>query len=98
MHKPFPNLLLIPIIPLIIFPLFSYINPNPNTPKQLSYSHFLHKFHKPHLKTLQIQPQQNLYFLTPKTKNHQHYSSTILYNNQKHLQQITTQPPTQKPL
>ena len=45
---------------LAIFGVFSYINGNGNTPKQLSYSQFVEKLDKGDLKTLEIQPEQNV--------------------------------------
>ena len=41
------------------------------------------------LKSLEIQPEQNVYMVSGKTKNDEDYSSTILYNNEKDLQKIT---------
>ena len=40
------------------------------------------------LKTLEIQPEQNVYLVSGKTKNDEDYSSTILYNNEKDLQKL----------
>ena len=61
---------------------------NGNTPKQLSYSQFVEKLDKGDLKTLEIQPEQNVYLVSGKTKNDEDYSSTILYNNEKDLQKL----------
>ncbi len=58
-------------------------------PKQLTYNQFTEKLEKGDLKTLEIQPQQNVYMVSGKTKNDEDYSSTILYNNEKELQKIT---------
>ena len=55
-------------------------------PKQLSYTQFSNKLEKGDLKTLEIQPEQNVYLVSGKTKNGEDYSSTMLYNNQKDLQ------------
>lgn len=52
MQKAFRNVLVIAIIGVIIFGVFSYINGNGNTPKQLSYSQFVEKLDKGDLKTL----------------------------------------------
>ena len=41
---------------------------NGNTPKQLSYSQFVEKLDKGDLKTLEIQPEQNVYLVSGKTK------------------------------
>ena len=88
MQKAFRNVLVIAIIGVIIFGVFSYINGNGNTPKQLSYSQFVEKLDKGDLKTLEIQPEQNVYLVSGKTKNDEDYSSTILYNNEKDLQKL----------
>ena len=98
MQKAFRNVLVIAIIGVIIFGVFSYINGNGNTPKQLSYSQFVEKLDKGDLKTLEIQPEQNVYLVSGKTKNDEDYSSTILYNNEKDLQQITSEARSQKGL
>ena len=65
--KAFRNVLVIAIIGVIIFGVFSYINGNGNT-KQLSYSQFVEKLDKGDLKTLEIQPEQNVYLVSGKTK------------------------------
>ncbi|MDO0962161.1 ATP-dependent zinc metalloprotease FtsH [Staphylococcus haemolyticus] len=98
MQKAFRNVLVIAIIGVIIFGVFSYINGNGNTPKQLSYSQFVEKLDKGDLKTLEIQPEQNVYLVSGKTKNDEDYSSTILYNNEKDLQKITNEAKSQKGL
>lgn len=88
MQKAFRNVLVIVIIGVIIFGLFSYLNGNGNMPKQLTYNQFTEKLEKGDLKTLEIQPQQNVYMVSGKTKNDEDYSSTILYNNEKELQKL----------
>ena len=58
-------------------------------PKQLTYTQFVNKLDKGDLKSLEIQPEQNVYMVSGKTKNGEDYSSTILFNNEKDLQKIT---------
>lgn len=82
-------MLVIAIIGVIIFGLFSFLNGNGNMPKQLTYTQFVNKLNKGDLKTLEIQPEQNVYMVSGKTKKDEDYSSTILYNNEKDLQKIT---------
>ena len=89
MQKAFRNVLVIAIIGVIIFGLFSFLNGNGNMPKQLTYTQFVNKLNKGDLKTLEIQPEQNVYMVSGKTKKDEDYSSTILYNNEKYLQKIT---------
>jgi len=89
MQKAFRNVLVIAIIGVIIFGLFSFSNGNGNMPKQLTYTQFVNKLNKGDLKTLEIQPEQNVYMVSGKTKKDEDYSSTILYNNEKDLQKIT---------
>lgn len=89
MQKAFRNVLVIAIIGVIIFGLFSFLNGNGNMPKQLTYTQFVNKLNKGDLKTLEIQPEQNVYIVSGKTKKDEDYSSTILYNNEKDLQKIT---------
>ena len=83
MQKAFRNVLVIAIIGVIIFGLFSFLNGNGKTPKQLTYTQFVNKLDKGDLKSLEIQPEQNVYMVSGKTKNDEDYSSTILYNNEK---------------
>ncbi|MCT2597063.1 ATP-dependent zinc metalloprotease FtsH [Staphylococcus warneri] len=89
MQKAFRNVLVIAIIGVIIFGLFSFLNGNGNMPKQLTYTQFVNKLDKGDLKSLEIQPEQNVYMVSGKTKNGEDYSSTILFNNEKDLQKIT---------
>ena len=89
MQKAFRNVLVIAIIGVIIFGLFSFLNGNGNMPKQLTYTQFVNKLNKGDLKTLEIQPEQNVYMVSGKTKKDEDYSSTILYNNEKDLQKFT---------
>ena len=89
MQKAFRNVLVIAIIGVIIFGLFSFLNGNGNMPKQLTYTQFVNKLDKGDLKSLEIQPEQNVYMVSGKTKKGEDYSSTILFNNEKDLQKIT---------
>ena len=89
MQKAFRNVLVIAIIGVIIFGLFSWLNGNGNMPKQLTYNQFVEKLDKGDLKSLEIQPEQSVYMVSGKTKNDEDYSSTILYNNDKELQKIS---------
>ena len=82
-------MLVIAIIGVIIFGLISFLNGNGNMTKQLTYTQFVNKLNKGDLKTLEIQPEQNVYMVSGKTKKDEDYSSTILYNNEKDLQKIT---------
>lgn len=85
----FRNVLVIAIIGVIIFGVFSFLNGNGNMPKQLTYTQFVNKLDKGDLKSLEIQPEQNVYMVSGKTKSGDDYSSTVLYNNEKDLQKIT---------
>ena len=68
MQKAFRNVLVIAIIGVIIFGLFSFLNGNGNMLKQLTYTQFVNKLNKGDLKTLEIQPEQNVYMVSGKTK------------------------------
>ena len=61
MQKAFRNLLVIVIVGVIIFGLFSWINGNGNSPKQLTYNQFEKKLNDGDLKSLEIKPEQNVY-------------------------------------
>ncbi|MHD0398602.1 ATP-dependent zinc metalloprotease FtsH [Staphylococcus simulans] len=98
MQKAFRNVLVIAIIGVFIFGLFSWLNGNGNMPKQLSYTKFFEKLEKGDLKSVEVQPEQNVYMITGKTKNGEDYSSTMLYNNEKDLQKVTGEAQKQKDL
>ena len=98
MQKAFRNVLVIAIIGVFIFGLFSWLNGNGNMPKQLSYTQFFEKLEKGDLKSIEVQPEQNVYMITGKTKNGEDYSSTMLYNNEKDLQKVTGEAQKQKDL
>lgn len=68
MQKAFRNVLVIAIIGVIIFGLFSWLNGNGNMPKQLTYNQFVKQLDKGELKSLEIQPEQNVYMVSGKTK------------------------------
>src|SRR5699024_2453506 len=68
MQKAFRNVLVIAIIGVIIFGLFSWLNGNGNMPKQLTYNQFVKQLDKGELKSLEIQPEQNEYMVSGKTK------------------------------
>ena len=89
MQKAFRNVLVIAIIVLLIFRLNSSLHGNGNMPQQLTYNQFVKQLEKGDLKSLEIQPEQNVYMVSGKTKNDEDYSSTILYNNDKELEKIT---------
>ncbi|MDR4211190.1 ATP-dependent metallopeptidase FtsH/Yme1/Tma family protein, partial [Bacillus thuringiensis] len=52
MQKACRNVLVIAIIGVSIFGLFSFLNGNGNMPKQLTYTQFVNKVNKGDLKTL----------------------------------------------
>ena len=67
---------------VIIFGVFSYINGNGNTPK-LSYSQFVEKLDKGDLKTLEIQPEQNVYLVSGKQNDNDFIQITKITNEAK---------------
>ena len=81
MQKAFRNVLVIAIIGVILFGVFNYINNNGNMPKQLTYTQFVKQLDKGELKSLEIQPEQNVYMVSGKTKKmkiiHQQYFITM---------------------
>ncbi|WP_428700879.1 ATP-dependent zinc metalloprotease FtsH [Staphylococcus coagulans] len=98
MQKAFRNVLFVAIIGVVIFGLFSWINGNGNVPKELTYNQFIQKLDKGELKTLEIQPEHNVYKVSGKLKNNDDYASTILFNNDKELDKITETAKEQKGL
>ncbi|MBM0868684.1 cell division protease FtsH [Staphylococcus auricularis] len=98
MQKAFRNVLVIAFIGIIIFGLFSWLNGNGNMPKQLTYNQFVKQLDKGELKSLEIQPEQNVYLVSGKNKDDKEYSSTILFNNSKELENITDKAKSQDDL
>ncbi|MCS4487264.1 ATP-dependent zinc metalloprotease FtsH [Staphylococcus americanisciuri] len=89
MQKAFRNVLFVALIGVVIFGLFSWINGNGNIPKELTYNQFMQKLEKGDLKSLEIQPDNNVYKVSGKLKNNDDYASTVLFNNDKELDKIT---------
>ncbi|MGV3243218.1 ATP-dependent zinc metalloprotease FtsH [Staphylococcus sp. 11261D007BR] len=89
MQKAFRNVLFIAIIGVVIFGLFSWINGNGNVPKELTYNQFMQNLEDGELKSLEIQPDNNVYKVSGKLQNDDDYASTILFNNSKELEQVT---------
>lgn len=98
MQKAFRNVLFIAIVGVVIFGLFSWINGNGNVPKELSYTQFIQKLDNGELKSLEIQPENNVYKVSGKLKNNDDYASTILFNNDQELNKVTETAKDQKGL
>ncbi|MDO5376538.1 MAG: ATP-dependent zinc metalloprotease FtsH [Staphylococcus rostri] len=89
MQKAFRNVLFVALIGVVIFGLFSWINGNGNVPKELTYNQFIQKLEKGDLKSLEIQPESNVYKVSGKLKNKDDFASTMLFNNHKELNKVT---------
>ncbi|MGV3043252.1 ATP-dependent zinc metalloprotease FtsH [Staphylococcus rostri] len=89
MQKAFRNVLFVALIGVVIFGLFSWINGNGNVPKELTYNQFIQKLEKGDLKSLEIQPESNVYKVSGKLKNNDDFASTMLFNNHKELNKVT---------
>ncbi|WP_353418351.1 ATP-dependent zinc metalloprotease FtsH [Staphylococcus delphini] len=98
MQKAFRNVLFIAIVGVVIFGLFSWINGNGNVPKELTYTQFIQKLDNGELKSLEIQPKNNVYKVSGKLKNNDDYASTILFNNDQELNKVTETAKDQKGL
>ncbi|UXR78531.1 MULTISPECIES: ATP-dependent zinc metalloprotease FtsH [unclassified Staphylococcus] len=98
MQKAFRNVLFIALIGVVIFGLFSWVNGNGNIPKELTYNQFMQKLEKGDLKSLEIQPENNVYKVSGKLKNNDDFASTVLFNNDKELDKITDTAQNQKGL
>ncbi|MCE5769246.1 ATP-dependent zinc metalloprotease FtsH [Staphylococcus pseudintermedius] len=98
MKKAFRNVLFIAIVGVVIFGLFSWINGNGNVPKELTYTQFIQKLDNGELKSLEIQPENNVYKVSGKLKNNDDYASTILFNNDQELNKVTETAKDQKGL
>ena len=79
MQKAFRNVLVIAFIGIIIFGLFSWLNGNGNMPKQLTYNQFVKQLDKGELKSLEIQPEQNVYLVSGKNKDDKEYSLSLIH-------------------
>ncbi|EGQ2700616.1 ATP-dependent metallopeptidase FtsH/Yme1/Tma family protein, partial [Staphylococcus pseudintermedius] len=97
-QKAFRNVLFIAIVGVVIFGLFSWINGNGNVPKELTYTQFIQKLDNGELKSLEIQPENNVYKVSGKLKNNDDYASTILFNNDQELNKVTETAKDQKGL
>lgn len=91
MQKAFRNILMIALLAIVLFGVFQFINGNGQSPKQLTYNEFMTKLEKGDLKTLTIQPEQNVYMVSGELKKgkDETYTSSILFNNQDDLKKIT---------
>ncbi|HEC2145906.1 TPA: ATP-dependent zinc metalloprotease FtsH [Staphylococcus delphini] len=98
MQKAFRNVLFIAIVGVVIFGLFSWINGNGSVPKELTYTQFIQKLDNGELKSLEIQPENNVYKVSGKLKNNDDYASTILFNNDQELNKVTETAKDQKGL
>lgn len=98
MQKAFRNVLFIAIVGVVIFGLFSWINGNGKVPKELTYTQFIQKLDDGELKSLEIQPENNVYKVSGKLKNNDDYASTILFNNDQELNKVTETAKDQKGL
>lgn len=68
MQKAFRNILMIALLAIVLFGVFQFINGNGQSPKQLTYNEFMTKLEKGDLKTLTIQPEQNVYMVSGELK------------------------------
>ena len=84
MQKAFRNILMIALLAIVLFGVFQFINGNGQSPKQLTYNEFMTKLEKGDLKTLTIQPEQNVYMVSGELKKgkDETYTYSILFNNQ----------------
>ncbi|MEB7725480.1 ATP-dependent zinc metalloprotease FtsH [Mammaliicoccus fleurettii] len=91
MQKAFRNILMIALLAIVLFGVFQFINGNGQSPKQLTYNEFMTKLEKGDLKTLTIQPEQNVYMVSGELKDgkDETYTSSVLFNNQDDLKKIT---------
>lgn len=91
MQKAFRNILMIALLAIVLFGVFQFINGNGQSPKQLTYNEFMTKLEKGDLKTLTIQPEQNVYMVSGELKDgkDETYTSSVLFNNQGDLKKIT---------
>lgn len=91
MQKAFRNILMIALLAIVLFGVFQFINGNGQSPKQLTYNEFMTKLEKGDLKTLTIQPEQNVYMVSGELKKgkDKSYTSSVLFNNQDDLKKIT---------
>lgn len=82
---------MIALLAIVLFGVFQFINGNGQSPKQLTYNEFMTKLEKGDLKTLTIQPEQNVYMVSGELKDgkDETYTSSVLFNNQDDLKKIT---------
>lgn len=92
MQKAFRSILMVALFGIVIFGLFSWINGNGSLPKPITYTKLMTELEKGNVKELTLKPAQDVYLAEGKlkgAKDKETFTSVILYNNQKDLEQIT---------
>ncbi|WP_414054686.1 ATP-dependent zinc metalloprotease FtsH [Macrococcus equi] len=92
MQKAFRSILMVTLIGIVLFGVFSMINGTGSMPKQMTYTKLMSQLEKGKVKEMTIQPGQDVYLVKGKLKGaepNETFTSVLMYNNQKDLDKIT---------
>ncbi|MBC9875644.1 ATP-dependent zinc metalloprotease FtsH [Macrococcoides bohemicum] len=92
MQKAFRSILMVTLIGIVLFGVFSMINGTGSMPKQMTYTKLMSQLEKGNVKEMTIQPGQDVYLVKGTLKGakpNETFTSVLMYNNQKDLDKIT---------
>ncbi|TDM21060.1 ATP-dependent metallopeptidase FtsH/Yme1/Tma family protein [Macrococcoides canis] len=92
MQKAFRSILMVALVGIVIFGVFSMINGTGSMPKQMTYTKLMSELEKGEVEEMTIQPGQDVYLVKGKLKGakaNETFTSVLMYNNQKDLEKIT---------
>ncbi|MCE4957956.1 ATP-dependent zinc metalloprotease FtsH [Macrococcoides caseolyticum] len=92
MQKAFRSILMVTLIGIVLFGVFSMINGTGSMPKQMTYTKLMSQLEKGNVEEMTIQPGQDVYLVKGKLKGskpNETFTSVLMYNNQKDLDKIT---------
>lgn len=92
MQKAFRSILMVALVGIVIFGVFSMINGTGSMPKQMTYTKLMSELEKGEVEEMTIQPGQEVYLVKGKLKGakaNETFTSVLMYNNQKDLEKIT---------
>ncbi|WP_414048864.1 ATP-dependent zinc metalloprotease FtsH [Macrococcus animalis] len=92
MQKAFRSILMVTLIGIVLFGVFSMINGTGSMPKQMTYTKLMSQLEKGKIEEMTIQPGQDVYLVKGKLKGaepNETFTSVLMYNNQNDLEKIT---------
>lgn len=92
MQKAFRSILMVALLAVVIFGIFSWINGSGTLPKQMTYTKLMTELDKGKVKELTLKPEQGVYLVKGQLKGadkNETFTSVIMYNNTKDLEKVT---------